>query len=58
MTVCELQRRVTRIVRARDSVYRLMQGLDSDVAKTVRTGGVSQRPRPPLLPAAFGDFRW
>ena len=41
MTVCELQRRVTRLVRARDSVYRLMKALDSNIAKTVRTSGVS-----------------
>jgi lipopolysaccharide export system permease protein len=41
MTVCELQRRVTRLVRARDSVYGVLKTIDSNVAKTVRTGGVS-----------------
>ena len=41
MTVCELQRRVTRLVRARDSVYRVLKAIDSNVAKTVRTSGVS-----------------
>ena len=41
MTVCELQRRVTRLVRARDSVYRVLKAIDSNVAKTVRASGVS-----------------
>ncbi len=41
MTVCELQRRVTRLVRARDSVYDALKAIDSNVAKTVRTSGVS-----------------
>jgi lipopolysaccharide export system permease protein len=41
MTVCELQRRVTRLVRARDSVYGVLKAIDSNVAKTVRTSGVS-----------------
>jgi lipopolysaccharide export system permease protein len=42
MTVCELQRRVTRLVRARDSVFRLIQGLDSTIAKTVHRNGTSK----------------
>lgn len=42
MTVCELQRRVTRLVRVRDSVYRLIQGLDTMVAKTVHRNGTSR----------------
>ena len=41
MTVCELQRRVARLVRARDSVYLQMKALDSSVAKTVRTSRIS-----------------
>lgn len=41
MTVCELQRRVARLVRARDSVYLLMKKADSVVAKTVHPRGVS-----------------
>jgi lipopolysaccharide export system permease protein len=41
MTVCELQRRVTRLIRARDSVYRVMQATDSNVAKKVPTSGNS-----------------
>jgi hypothetical protein len=41
MTVCELQRRVTRLVHARDSVYRVLLSLDRNVAKTVRTNGSS-----------------
>ena len=41
MTVCELQRRVTRLVHARDSVYRVLLSLDRSVAKTVRTNGAS-----------------
>jgi lipopolysaccharide export system permease protein len=41
MTVCELQRRVARLVKARDSVYRQMKMIDSTVAKSVRTSGVS-----------------
>lgn len=36
MTVCELQRRVARLVRARDSVFRALQALDYTVAKTVK----------------------
>lgn len=35
MTVCELQRRVARLVRARDSVYKAMFAIDSGVAKTI-----------------------
>jgi lipopolysaccharide export system permease protein len=41
MTVCELQRRVARLIHARDSVYLLMKSVDSNVAKTVRVRGVS-----------------
>jgi lipopolysaccharide export system permease protein len=41
MTVCELQRRVARMVRARDSTYLIIKALDSNVAKTVRRSGVS-----------------
>jgi lipopolysaccharide export system permease protein len=41
MTVCELQRRVARMVRARDSTYLIIKALDSNVAKTVRRSSVS-----------------
>lgn len=41
MTVCELQRQVVRIARARDSVYRTMQALDSTVAKSITIRSVS-----------------
>jgi lipopolysaccharide export system permease protein len=40
MTVCELQRRMVRLVRARDSVFRALQALDYTVARTVKTPGV------------------
>jgi lipopolysaccharide export system permease protein len=40
MTVCELQRRVVRLARARDSVYGVLRTLDRDVAKTVKMGAV------------------
>jgi lipopolysaccharide export system permease protein len=42
MTVCELQRRVVRLVRARDSVYRAMRSVDTTVAKTVKLGTSSE----------------
>jgi lipopolysaccharide export system permease protein len=41
MTVCELQRRVVRLVRARDSVFRAMKAIDSGVAKSVKIGNSS-----------------
>jgi lipopolysaccharide export system permease protein len=41
MTVCELQRRVARLVRARDSVFRSLQALDYTVARTVKTPGAT-----------------
>ena len=41
MTVCELQRQVVRVARARDSVYRTMQGLDTAVAKSITIRSVS-----------------
>ncbi len=41
MTVCELQRRVVRLVRARDSVFRSMKAIDSGVAKSVKLGNTS-----------------
>jgi lipopolysaccharide export system permease protein len=41
MTVCELQRRVARLVRARDSTYLVIKALDTTIAKTVRRSGVS-----------------
>ena len=40
MTVCELQRRVVRLARSRDSVYRVIKALDSNVAKTMKTNSV------------------
>ena len=42
MTVCELQRRVVRLVRARDSVFRSMKAIDSGVAKSVKMGNSSE----------------
>jgi lipopolysaccharide export system permease protein len=41
MTVCELQRQVTRLALARDSVYVAMKAIDSTVARTVRARGAS-----------------
>ena len=41
MTVCELQRQVVRLAASRDSVYRRMMELDSNVAKTMKTRSVS-----------------
>ncbi|MFI5244781.1 MAG: LptF/LptG family permease, partial [Gemmatimonadales bacterium] len=41
MTVCELQRRVTRLTSARDSVYRQLRALDSTEAKAVRPSIIS-----------------
>ncbi len=63
MTVCELQRRVARMVRARDSTYLIIKALDGDVAKTVRRSGVSTgigslycgRPKISLVKAAHAE---
>ncbi len=41
MTVCELQRRVIRLARARDSVLMKIRTLNPAVAKTVKTTSVS-----------------
>ncbi|MGH7656054.1 MAG: LptF/LptG family permease [Gemmatimonadaceae bacterium] len=41
MTVCELQRQVVRIAKARDSAYRAMRAIDSTVAKTITIRSVS-----------------
>ncbi len=41
MTVCELQRQVVRLAGSRDSVYRHMMQLDSNVAKTIKARSVS-----------------
>jgi lipopolysaccharide export system permease protein len=44
MTVCELQQRVERLARSRDSVFRLIQSLDANTAKGLdpktRSGGL------------------
>ena len=42
MTVCELQRRVVRLVRARDSVFRSMKAIDSAVANSLKLGNSSE----------------
>ncbi len=42
MTVCELQRRVVRLVRARDSVFRSMKMIDSTVANSMKLGTASE----------------
>jgi lipopolysaccharide export system permease protein len=39
MTVCELQRRMVRLVKARDSVFHALQALDYTVARTVKLSG-------------------
>jgi lipopolysaccharide export system permease protein len=41
MTICELERQVVRLGRARDSVYRAMKAIDSVVAKTVQPRRIS-----------------
>jgi lipopolysaccharide export system permease protein len=41
MTVCELQRQVVRLAASRDSLYRHMMELDSNVARTMKTRSVS-----------------
>ena len=41
MTVCELQARVVRAIRARDSTYRELQKIDAKVAKVLRPTPVS-----------------
>jgi len=40
MTICELQRRVVRLVRARDSAYRAIWAIDSSAARTVKLSGM------------------
>lgn len=41
MTICELQRQVARLAKARDSAYRAIGEMDPGVAKTVHTRAVS-----------------
>ncbi len=41
MTVCELQRRVARLNRASDSVFRVMQAMDAAAAKKITRRGAS-----------------
>jgi lipopolysaccharide export system permease protein len=57
MTVCELQRRVARMVHARDSVYGLIQGLDPNIAKTVHRNGTSRGLGSLYCSRGFGLFK-
>lgn len=41
MTVCELQRQVVRVAKSRDSIYRAMRALDSNVAKSITIRSVA-----------------